>query len=334
MASVVCQSVKLRAGSMPIVGLGTWKSKPGQVESAVYHAIANGYRHIDCAMVYGNEPEVGNAIKRALQENICAREDLFVTSKLWSTFHRASDVRGAFDTTLTNLQLEYLDLYLIHWPTNFLAGQGTLFPKDEGGMMLYDPEEFDFHQTWPEMEKLVQEGLVKDIGVSNFNTIQMGEIMENCTVPISVNQIECHPYCTQETIKAYCDDNDIVITAYSPLGSPDRMWATEEDPVLMDDSTIQAIAVKYDKSVAQILIRFSIERGIPVIPKSVTPSRIEQNYESLAFNLEAEDMATLMALNRNWHAVVPRIRNANGEVVPRDSAHPQFPFGKEEEFCM
>jgi len=295
--------MKLNSGyEMPNIGLGTWKSDPGQVGQAVEAALDAGYKHIDCAWVYMNEKEVGEAIKKKLDDKTIKREDLFVTTKLWNTFHQPSDVKAAFMQSLTALGLDYLDLYLIHFPVGFTKnGNNPMSQKD--GKLDIDP--VDYVDTWKELEKLQKEGLVRSIGVSNFNWHQVDRIVKNSSVKPAVNQIEVHPFLSNDEDVEWCQKNGIAVTAYSPFGSPDRQWAEKEEKTVLGDPKIVALAAKYSKNVGQIVLRYLLQRNLIVIPKSVTPSRIQGNLQINDFEISAEDCKEIASLNINRRACWP-----------------------------
>ncbi|KAM9169307.1 aldo-keto reductase family 1 member B1-like [Pangshura tecta] len=248
---------------MPILGLGTWQSPIGKVREAVKFAIHVGYRQFDCAHVYQNENEIGDAIQEKIEEGIVTREHLFVVSKLWCTFHEKSLVKGACQNTLVALKLDYLDLYLMHWLMGFKAGEG-LFPADENGMII--PSDTDFLDTWEAMEELVDAGLAKSIGISNFNC---------------------------EQIKRLLNKPDL---KYRPVNN--QIWPKSENFFLLNDPKLKEIAAKYRRTSAQVLIRFHIQRNVSVIPKSVTPHRIEENFKVFDFELTKEEMETIRSFKR------------------------------------
>ncbi|XP_078688469.1 aldo-keto reductase family 1 member B1-like [Branchiostoma floridae x Branchiostoma belcheri] len=289
--------VALSSGhKMPLLGLGTSESTSEQGINAVKTAIDAGYRHIDTAWMYKNEKEVGQAIKEKIAEGKIKREDVFVTTKLFVTFNRPEHVREAMMQSLGSLGLDYVDLYLIHNPMAFKYGSNIFQP-------LGNPEDIfddvDYVDTWKAMEALADEGLAKSIGVSNFSIQQLERLLQNCRIKPAVNQVELHPYLAEQDLVDFCKGNGVLLTAYSPLGAPDRHGKREADPVLMEDPTVVAIATKYGKSAAQVLIRYHLDRGVSVIPKSVTPSRIQANIDIMDFSLSQEDLAILGGLDRN-----------------------------------
>ncbi|XP_066290544.1 aldo-keto reductase family 1 member B1-like isoform X1 [Branchiostoma lanceolatum] len=292
--------------TMPLLGLGTWQSTSEQVINAVKTAIDAGYRHIDTAWVYGNEKDVGQAIKEKIAEGKIKREDVFVTTKLFYTFHRPERVREAMMQSIGRLGLDYVDLYLIHNPQCFKYGTSPaeVFKPSADLERLFD--DVNHVDTWKAMESLVDEGLAKSIGVSNFNSQQLERLLQNCRIKPAVNQVELHPYLAQQDLVDFCKKNNILLTAFSALGAPARPKAFasgEEEPVLMEDPSVVAIAKKYGKSAAQILLRYHLDRGVSVIPKSVTPSRIQANFDIMDFSLSKEDLASLGELDRTLRYV-------------------------------
>ena len=202
---------------LPILGLGTWKSKPGEVRKAVHWAIKAGYRHVDCAAIYENEREVGQGISDAIADGLVMRKELFVTSKLWNDSHRYEDVKPALKKSLNDLRLDYLDLYLVHWPVAFKRGISFAAHREE----FYTYKDVPLTQTWEAMQEQKTSGLTRHIGVSNFNKSKLKELLGMGGEKPEMNQVEMHPFLPQEGLIDFCRENDILMTAYSPLGSPD-----------------------------------------------------------------------------------------------------------------
>lgn len=288
---------------MPAIGLGTWKSDPGDVYNAVLSAIKSGYRHIDCAAIYGNETEVGEALAKAFADGLVERKDLWVTSKLWNSKHKKEQVIPALEKTLKDLQLEYLDLYLMHWPVALKEEVDIGFP--DAPDKFINLEDVPLLETWEGLERAQQGGLTKHIGVSNFSVKKLQELLQHSTSKPEMNQVELHPYLQQKELLAYCKEQGIHITAYSPLGSGDRPARSraEDAPILMDDETIHSIANKHQCSAAQILISWAVHRGTAVIPKSVNPERIQQNLDAGEVKLSDEEMQTIAALDKHYRFI-------------------------------
>ncbi|XP_075458662.1 aldo-keto reductase family 1 member C3-like isoform X2 [Ascaphus truei] len=278
---------------IPVIGVGTYalqKSPKSLAEEATKVAIEVGYRHIDCAFIYGNEPEVGRAIKAKIADGTVKREDLFYTGKLWNTFHVPDQVRPALEKSLKDLQLEYMDLFLIQSPMELKPGD-DLFPVDENGCSIY--HNTDIRDTWEALEACKDAGLVKSIGVSNFNRRQLELILNKPGLkhkPVC-NQVECHIYLNQSKLLAFCKSQDIVLVGFCVLGSSrGQKWVHQDNPVLLKNPVLNTIAIKHSRTPAQMAMRYLLQRGIVVLVKSVNPTRIKENFQTYILGRQQKSM--------------------------------------------
>lgn len=293
------KTIKLNSGfEMPALGLGTWKSEPNKVGEAVKYALLEaGYKHIDGAAIYRNEPEIGLAYEEVFKT--IKREDVFITSKLWNTNHARADVLTACKQTLLDLHLDYLDLYLMHWGIAFKHGD-DLEPMQDGKVVTQNTP---IQETWEAMESLVKDGLVKSIGVANFTRPMLDSLLSYAVIKPAVNQVEMHPYLSQVELLKYCKQKGIVVTAYSPLGRQGVPTVTA--PRLFDEPIIIELSKKYGRPLSQIILNWALVRGTVAIPKSVTPERIKENIGAYDFTLTKDDMEKIDGLNQNLRIVDP-----------------------------
>ena len=280
---------------MPVLGLGTWKSAPGEVYDAVREAIRAGYRHIDCASIYGNEAEVGQALADAMAAGEVTRRELWITSKLWGDAHGNDRVAGALQQTLERLRLDFLDLYLIHWPV-------ALKPGVQMPTLATDFAPIPIADTWQGMQAALREGRTRHIGVSNFSREKLAALIDRAELKPEVNQIELHPFLSQSDLLAYCSQQGVQITAYSPLGSGDRpaLLKGKDEPSLLAHPVVLAIAAEHAATPAQVLLAFHVQRGISVVVKSVRPQRLRENFAAATLTLTSNEIDRLVGLNRNY----------------------------------
>ena len=286
---------------IPALGLGTWKSNKGEVAAAVSEAIKIGYRHIDCAPIYMNEQEVGSALGTALSSGQAKREELWITSKLWNNAHAKKHVRPALEKTLRDLRLDYLDLFLIHWPVHFQPN--VMFPRCPEEFLASDA--IPLGETWQAMESLVEKGLCRYIGVCNFHLGRLRELKKEASIQPLLNQIESHPYLQQAEMLEYCKANGTLFTAYSPLGSGDRPAGMKksDEPSLLQHPTVVAVAQKTSLTPGQVLLAWALARGTIVIPKSINPGRLRENFQAADTLLDPADLAAITALESGYRYV-------------------------------
>jgi len=305
--AVTNAALTLRTGaSMPAIGLGLWKVPKDVTATAVVDAIRMGYRHLDSACDYGNEKQVGEGIARAISEGLVTREELWITSKLWNTYHAKEHVEPACRKTLADLGLDYVDLYLVHFPISLkFVPFETRYPPE----WVYDPDcaepkmelvDVPVRETWEAMEALVPLGLAKNIGVCNFNTAGLRDMLSYAKVPPAVLQVELHLYNQQPQLVRYAAEAGLAVTGFSPLGSGSYVeldMATPQETALSDPAVV-ALAEAHGVSPAQVLLKWALQRGISAIPKSSKPERLLQNIELDGFELSDEQMASLAKLDK------------------------------------
>ncbi|XP_060531330.1 aldo-keto reductase family 1 member B1-like [Cylas formicarius] len=312
---------------IPALGLGTFTVTDEKLlETAIDTALEVGYRHIDTAYIYRNEHIIGKTLKKWFDSGKLKRDQVFVTTKLSSDGVHPERLENQLKESLKNLQLEYVDLYLIHFP----IGTKPRAPGDTATDIIAEPT--DHISIWKIMEKQVEDGRTKSIGVSNFNEKQIENILKNAKIKPACNQVEVHVYLPQNSLVKFCQDNGIVVIAYSPLGNPGinefraKLGRPPQSlPDMLNDTLIKQIAEKHKKSAAQVMLKFLLQRKIAVIPKSITPSRIKENFDLFNFSLDDSDLKLLDSLKVGEKARVCNFSNLHGF-----KNHPEWPFPSEE----
>jgi len=308
---------------MPALGLGTWMASEDEIKVAIDQALEAGYRHFDTAPVYLNEKAIGAVLKKWLDAGKVKREELFIVTKLPPTANRPNDVEATLRNSLADLQLDYIDLYLIHTPFTIYFGDND-FKRDENGDIIVD-KSTDHAAVWKVLEELSAKGLAKSIGISNFNQQQIERLVKNCNTIPACLQIEHHVYLQQRDLINYCKKQGITVTAYSPLGSKnivvlDKMAGIEREvPDLFEIPEVKAIAEAHGKSPAQILLRWILDNGLSAIPKSTNAKRLAENLDIFDFKLSEDEVKQLCGLDAG-------IRICDFKFFQGVDKHPEFPF--------
>lgn len=302
------QPLILSSGAqLPNVGLGLWKIQQAQTADIVERAIEIGYRHIDAACDYGNEIQAGEGIQRALQRGLCDRQQLWITSKLWNTYHRPEHVRPAIERTLRDLKLDYLDLYLIHFPISLkyvpmeyrYPPGWVLDPTTAKPQMELDS--VTIAETWRAMEELQQAGWCRHIGISNFGVSLIRDLLSYATIRPAVLQVESHPYLVQSKLLRYCQQEQIAFTAFSPLGAGSyvELGMAKASNSVLQDPWIVELSRKYERTPAQVTLRWAVQRGTAVVPKTIRTERLAENLRIDDFQLSEEEMLRISELDRH-----------------------------------
>lgn len=297
---------------MPQVGFGLWKVENDKAADIVYNAIKTGYRLFDGACDYGNEVEAGQGVARAIKEGIVKREDLFIVSKLWNTFHEQEQVEPIAKKQLADWGIDYFDLYIIHFPVaiKYVAPEVRYPPSwFADGKSKVEYSKASLESTWHAMESLQKKGLTKSIGISNYTGALLLDLLAYAEVVPQTLQIEHHPYLVQPKILELAKDNNIVVTGYSSFGPQSfvdgDMKLAESIPTLFEHDVIKTIASAHGKSTAQILLRWATQRGLAVIPKSSSQARLESNLDVTSFDLTQEEIDSISGLDRNLRFNAP-----------------------------
>lgn len=345
-------TARLKDGTdFPLQALGTWKLSEDDTEATVKAAVRAGYRLIDCANDYGNEHMVGSALKELIDGGEIRREDMFLQAKLWNGNHHPANVPLDLEATLRDLQTDYLDSFLIHWPqacpslptqvpgvaaTRATLGSGHhserpadfsgapgawMFPTEEDGRFSADLNSH-YVETWGAMEQLVDQGRVRSLGVCNFNKTQLKELLDSARLPVCINQCERHPYLQQKDLMDFCMHNGILFQAFSPLASfdrPDFCRTPHDPPPIFESAALREVAAKHQRSVAQVTLRWHLQTGGAYVAKSSAPERLRENIDVLTWSLDRADLDLISSLNIGW-------RHLLGDVTAH---HPDFPFRDE-----